>query len=382
MTPALLLPGALAALLALVIPLVIHIARRSEQVPTDFAALRWLRQKPKPRSRLRFDEWALLLLRLMLLALVALWLAHPVLFGAGDRTPVVAMVPGVDPTRAPTGDVQTVWLAPGFPPIDQPSPTGTLPVASLIRQLDADIPAGVPLTIITPQVIEGADADRLRLSRKLDWRIVPGVMPAPRTLPVIVPLLSIRHDDQHRGGVRYPRAAALAWQPAGRAATIDIGSLDAPLPDQRHLLIWLGGGTMPDRLNRWIAQGGTALVASDMQAPADKPRALLWHDPLGVPLVEAMPVGRGRLLRFTRPLTPAMMPALLEADFPAHLRAVLTPPQPAPTRVEAADYAPLIGARAYDQPPQDMRPWLAMLIAALLIAERWLATRRNRGISP
>ena len=38
MTPALLLPGALAALLALIVPLVIHIARRSEQVPTDFAA--------------------------------------------------------------------------------------------------------------------------------------------------------------------------------------------------------------------------------------------------------------------------------------------------------------------------------------------------------
>lgn len=382
MTPALLLPGALAALLALVIPLVIHIARRSEQVPTDFAALRWLRQKPRPRSRLRFDEWALLLLRLMLLALVALWLAHPVLFGAGDRTPVVALVPGVDPTRAPTGDVRTVWLAPGFPAIDQPSPTGTLPVASLIRQLDADIPAGVPLTIITPQVIEGADADRLRLSRKLDWRIVPGVMTAPGRQPVAMPLLAIRHNDQHRGGIRYLRAAALAWQPAGRAATIDIGSLDAPLPDQRHILAWLGGGTMPDRLNRWIAQGGTALVASDMLAPADKPRVPLWRDPLGEPLVEALPLGRGRLLRFTRPLTPAMMPALLEGDFPVQLRAVLAPAPPAPAQVAAADYAPLTGARAYDQPPQDVRPWLAMLIAALLIAERWLATRRSRGTSP
>lgn len=382
MTPALLLPGALAALLALIIPLVIHIARRSEQVPTDFAALRWLRQKPRPRSRLRFDEWTLLLLRLALLALVALWLAHPVLFGAGDRTPVVAMVPGVDPARAPTGDVRTVWLAPGFPTIDQPLPTGVLPVASLIRQLDAEMPAGVPLTIVTPQVIEGADADRLRLSRKVNWRIVPGAMPAPRSQPVAMPLLSIRHDDQHRGGIRCLRAAALAWQPAGRAATIDIGSLDAPLPEQRHVLLWLGGGSMPDGLTQWIARGGTALVASDMLVPADQPRASLWRDPLGEPLVEALSLGRWRLLRFTRPLTPAMMPVLLEAEFPAQLHAVLAPAPPAPARVAAADYAPLTGARAYDQPPQDMRPWLAMLIAALLIAERWLATRRNRGTSP
>lgn len=382
MTPALLLPGALAALLALVIPLVIHIARRSEQEPTDFAALRWLRQKPRPRSRLRFDEWPLLLLRLVLLALVALWLAHPLLFGAGDRTPVVALVPGVDPARAQTGDARTVWLAPGFPAIDQTPSSGQWPVASLIRQLDAETPAGVPLTIVTPQVIEGADGDRLRLSRKVKWRIVPGAMPAPRVQPATSPLLSIRHDAKLSSGVGYLRAAALAWQPAGRAAPIDIGSIDAPLPDQRHSLIWFSDGTMPDRLTHWIAQGGTALLASDTLVPADKPRATIWRDPLGTPLVEAMKVGRGRLLRFTRPLAPAAMPTLLEAEFPAQLRVMLTPAAPAPARVAAADYAPLAGGHVYDQPPQDMRPWLAMLIAALFIAERWAATRRSRGISP
>jgi hypothetical protein len=382
MTPALLLPGALAALLSLVIPLVIHIARRSEQVPTDFAALRWLRQRPRPRSRLRFDEWVLLFLRLVLLALVALSLAHPVLFGAGDRTPVVALVPGVDPDRAPTGDVRSVWLAPGFPAIDQPPPSGPWPVASLIRQLDAETPAGVPLTIITPQLIEGADADRLRLSRKLDWRIVSGAMPAPRIQPAAMPLLSIRHDAQHRSGVRYLRAAALAWQPAGRAPAIDIALLEAPLPDRSHILIWLSDGTMPDRLTRWITQGGTALVAADMLVPTDKSRAAFWRDPLGAPLVEALPMERGRLLRFTRALTPAAMPALLEADFPAHLRPVLSPAPPPPARVAAADYAPLTGGRIYAQPPQDMRPWIAVLIALLLIAERWLATRRKRSISP
>jgi hypothetical protein len=131
-----------------------------------------------------------------------------------------------------------------------------------------------------------------------------------------------------------------------------------------------------------MEKGGTALVASDALFPGNKPHAILWRDPLGAPLVEMMPLGRGRLLRFTRPLSSAAMPVLLEADFPAHLRAMLTPAPSAPARVAAVDYAPLTGARAYDQPPQDMRPWLAMLIAALLIAERWLATRHSRGISP
>ena len=50
MNLALLLPAGLAALAALLLPLLLHLARRHEQTPTDFAALRWLRQKPKPRT--------------------------------------------------------------------------------------------------------------------------------------------------------------------------------------------------------------------------------------------------------------------------------------------------------------------------------------------
>ena len=51
MTPTLLLPLGLAALGTILVPLLLHLARRTEQRPTDFAALRWLRQKPRPRHR-------------------------------------------------------------------------------------------------------------------------------------------------------------------------------------------------------------------------------------------------------------------------------------------------------------------------------------------
>ena len=100
MMPGLLLPGALAALAAILIPLVIHIARRTEERPIEFAALRWLRQKPRPKSRLQFDERLLLAARMLLLILLALWLAAPVLFGAGGTAPYVAVAPGVDMSRA------------------------------------------------------------------------------------------------------------------------------------------------------------------------------------------------------------------------------------------------------------------------------------------
>ncbi|MFP5435896.1 MAG: BatA domain-containing protein, partial [Alphaproteobacteria bacterium] len=222
----LLFPAALTALLALLVPLAIHIARKSEQLPTDFAALRWLRSKPRPRSRLRFDEWPLLLLRLLLLALVALWLAQPVLSGAGDDTPYVAVVPGAQIDRAPFADARVHWLAPGFPPIEEAAPTGPLPLASLIRQLDADLPTGTPLTILTPQVIDGADAARLHLSHKVDWRIVPGTMPAPTTAAAPAPTVSIRYDAAHRPALRYLRAAAMSWQPTER--TLDSAPLDSP----------------------------------------------------------------------------------------------------------------------------------------------------------
>ena len=62
-----LFPAGLAALATLLLPLLIHLARRDEQRLIDFAALRWLSAKPRPRRRIRFDEWPLLLLRLLLL---------------------------------------------------------------------------------------------------------------------------------------------------------------------------------------------------------------------------------------------------------------------------------------------------------------------------
>ncbi|WIW89264.1 BatA domain-containing protein [Sphingobium sp. V4] len=380
MSMGLLFPAALAALAALLVPLIIHIARKSEQQPTDFAALRWLRARPKPRSRLRFDEWPLLLLRLALLALVALWLAQPVLLGAGDEGPYVAVIPGarVDPARI--GDARAHWLAPGFPNIDQAPPTGPLAIASLVRQLDAELPANTPLTIVTPTIIEGADADRLRLSRRVTWQVQPGAMPAPRTAPIPAPRIAIRADTAHAGGLLYLLAAAQSWQPPGKPAALDSGPLTAPMPPIDQPLFWMSSGTLPDAVTRWVDGGGQAILAADMRMPPGE-TVPIWRDDQGQVLAHARPMGKGRLIRLTRPLVASQIPLLLEADFPTRLRALITA-QPTPSRVAAADYAPLTGGRAPDQPPRPLRPMLAVLVALLLLAERWLATRRSRSIAP
>lgn len=388
MNLALLLPAALAALAALLLPLLIHLARRSEQRPTDFAALRWLRQKPKPRHRIRFDEWPLLLLRLLLLLLLVLWLARPVLpGGAGDKRWVVAL-PGVDAAavRAEQGGERTDprWLAPGFPAIDAPAPAGGQPVASLLRELDADLPASTQLTVLVPRQFDGADAQRPILSRAVEWRIVEGDPPeAAKAVARNLPAMSVRHAPDRREALRYLRAAMTSLQPAAAASTnFSAGSLGQPLPSRAQVLVWLAPGDLPAPVRQWIADGGTALL--DAQTRFERPAQMgtYWSDADGVALVEGGALGRGRVLRFTRPLRPASMPQLLEADFPQHLLRLLAEPPRPPSRVAAADYAPITGAAAFAPAPRDLQPAWALAIALLLLLERWLATHRRRSTAP
>ncbi len=373
--PALLLPAALAALIALAVPLLVHLARRSEARPTDFAALQWLREKPRPRSRLRFDEWPLLALRLLLIAGIALWLARPVFPDSADMTPVVAAVPGVD-AGPPAKGARNIWLADGFPAYDTPQDSCLLPAAvtasampgcpplsGLIRQLDAALPPGVPLTLVVPETLAGMDAEVPRLSRPVGWRIVAGVMPARPSPPTQVGFTLPPGSDP---GLRYLRAAATA--------------LKAPGPAPRApVIVHLAAGPLPDDLQAALARGGTVLAGHDVAVPAAGVPA--WRDGEGLPLATVQRIGGGRLFRFTRALTPAAMPVLLDPDFPRQLAAMLAPP-PAPTRAMARDMVPTGGAAPWPFPARDLQPWLAYVLAALFLGERWLATRRTRGVSP
>ena len=101
MIPALLAPAALGALLAVLVPLAIHIARRPEPQTIDFAALRWLNPNPKPVQRLRVDERLLLAVRIALMVTAVLALAEPVLRPTGDGRPVVAVSPAADARSVP-----------------------------------------------------------------------------------------------------------------------------------------------------------------------------------------------------------------------------------------------------------------------------------------
>lgn len=400
MSLALLLPAGLAALAALLLPLLIHLARRSEQRVTDFAALRWLAPKARPRRKRRFDERLLLCVRLLLLAALALLLARPVLFGRPDTTPWIVVAPGVPASAARdlAGDddrgARLRRLAPGFPDLDQPPPSDAAPIASLLRQLDATLPADAPLTVLVPPVLDGADAQRPVLGRRVDWHVVaaaeretagetdPGK--ASTSKATRSPRLIVRHAPD-APGVRYLRAADIAWQTGAKtgrdSASTDIADATRPLPQDASRLAWLAPGPLPDAIRDWIRAGGHALLSTDTQAPELAHATTLWRDDEGEPLVRGGALGRGRIMQFTRPLAPSAMPQLLEAGFPRRLRALFDDLPPAPERVDAREYAPTTGAAPSPESPRPLSPWLVALVAALFVLERWLASgpRRERA---
>lgn len=381
---ALLLPAALAALTALILPLLIHLARRSEQRPTDFAALRWLRQKPRPRHRIRFDERLLLLLRLLLLALLALWLARPVSYGAVNHPPWIVVVPGVDPQAVPAGEGARVrWLAPGFPAIDTPPPAQPVALASLLRELDATLPAQVPLRVLVPAQLSGADGQRPVLSRAVQWQVAAGA--ADTTVPAIAgapPKVAIRYAAERASSLPYLRAAVSAWSPQSVSVDSGVAAAAAPTDPRTQVLLWLAPGALPAPVLDWIGAGGTAVLDADTPWPQTAARAPLWRDADGAVLVEGSGYRKGRVLRFTRALAPQTMPALLEPQFPRRLRELLSAPVAAPNRAVAGDYAPRTGGPTFAVPAGDLKPWLALLIAALFALERWFATRPRRGVTP
>lgn len=379
MSLALLLPGALAALTALALPVLIHLARRDAHRRIDFAALRWLAPEARPRRRLRLEERALLAARLVLLALIALWLAQPALSGAGDARPFVAVMPGVSAAsltaQALPARARLHWLAEGFPALEDGAPDAPQPIASLLRQLDAELDAAAPLIVLATPIFDGADAQIPRLSRTLDWRIVPGSPPGVRPPPEPgPPALHVIADAAHAAGARYLQAAASAW--GGSDAPIPTHAPDAALPvDRTAIVAWLVEGALPEALRARIAGGGTALLAADARLPAGATAVPLWRDADGATRIEGAAVGRGRALRFTRALDPGALPALLDPGFPARLRTVLEPTPAEPARADARAWRPLDGAAPWPETPRDLRPWLALLIALAFGAERWLAAR-------
>lgn len=391
MNLALLAPLGLLALAALALPVLLHLVRRLELTTTEFAALRWISERIRPQRRLRIERPWLLLLRLCLLTLLALLLARP---AWNSDAPLarswIAVVPGASlaEARAVLGHAngEWHWLAPGFPPIDQAPPTGAIATASLLRELDARLPSGARISVVAPQQVRGLDGERPRLTHAVDWRVVSGQMPAEAPDAAAAVTLAVRHTADAEPSLRWLRDAIAVWnrEEPGRYR-LDAQPVSAPLPALDAWLVWLAPPT--PALKHWLDRGGRALAIHPADGlPGGDAGEPIWRSADGHVLARRSMSGNGQRITLAGTFTPADLPILLDADFPQRLRDALAPPAAAPTSATASALQPLAGdaqpSIAMTATPQSWRPldaWLALLIAALFVLERMVATRRARG---
>lgn len=385
MSLGLLLPLGLSALFALVVPVLLHLHRRQQQKTTPFAALRWIRGPARPRRRLRLEQWPLLLLRLALLVALALLLAEPVWRGeraaSGDW---VVVVPGVDAAQARAQltlpAAQWRWLLPDYPTLSDRIPVAddAVAVASLLRELDSELPAGVTLHVLAPPLLQGLDGGSISLSRAVDWQIVNSAPAAPVLPPAPTPLrISLR---QHADAVAatYLQAAVAAGNRGGERYRLTVDAPDAALDTTTAVVFWLAGEPSPALL-RWVEDGGTALLDPAAPDPSLQATAeVLARDAYNAPLLRAQSRGRGRLLSFAAPLHPQALPLLLDSTFPTLLLSHLQPAAQPPDRAAAAAVAPLTGALRADPAPRPFASWLPLIVALLALAERALSLHSAR----
>jgi hypothetical protein len=382
---ALLAPAALATLLAIALPLLIHLSRRSEQRITDFAALRWLSTNLRPRRKIVFQEILLLLLRLVLFILLALFLAKPVSKLRASSSHWVMVIPGADISMMKKSftekNTQWHWLTPGFPEYKNKPDTTKIPVASLLRELDAQLPANTRVTIFTPEALSGLDGDRIRLSRKVDWQVTSGNMPAVDMTEAITPIhLAIRHNENHADALIYFRAAFSAWQSTTSDAKnnpLDEASTSTTLNKKTNALIWLAGGELPNDIRDWVAQGGALIVTKDCIFKEAASSVVAWRNQQGQALARTSVLGRGHIVQWQQALSPSTMPALLEPTFPEQLKQLLRPTTVITTRALANSQTPLVGAKPWPEMPQSLQPWI-IIITLLFMLERWLANSSRR----
>lgn len=380
----LLLPAGLAALAALLLPLLIHLTRRSEQRPTMFAAVRWLRALSRSRQRSGLDEWPLLLLRLIVLALLALLLAQPALLAGYDRRARVAVAAGLDPAQARAAvsdrsDARWLWLAPGFPAFDAPMPEAASAQASLLRELDATLPPETALTVVVPQHWSGLDGQVPVLSRPVRWRVVDGPVPALAEVGHVPPSLQVFAGDDApaRAALPYLQALQAAWHEDGRALDVQPASA-AAVAAPVSVIVWIAAAPLPEALLQWAGTGGTLLLDARTPLPHGLALQPLWRDDNGIGVLDGGRFGAGRVLRFAHALDPVALPPLLDAAFPDRLRALLQPLPPA-RRGFAVTQLPMSGAAALPPAPQPLAAWLALAIALLFLLERALASSPRRG---
>ena len=321
----LLAPLGLLGLLGLALPLLIHLQRQLQCDPVDFAALRWLPAAVRPRRRLRLQQWLLLALRMALVALVAVLLAQPVGGEFNDAPRWVLTHPALAaPVSSEEDSTEYRWLAPGFPPIKQEPSADAGAISSLLRELDAALPAETEMVVRMPAVVAGFDAERLQLRRQPVFEVV-AEQNSPSATARAPAHWSIRLDDPQHPSIRYLRAAISVLTPTAESergsslpgVVAESAALAQPVPAGSQVVWWLSDNPPLEdpAMADWLVQGGTLIWLPG--APTEVLGTPVWRSTSSQRQLLARRQGAGWLLQPDLPLTAANFAEVLDPDFPA-----------------------------------------------------------------
>ncbi len=172
-------PTYLWGLIALAVPLIIHLLNKGDVKTIKVGSIRYLKeQETKQTQQLKLNELWLLLLRMLLLALLVLALAEPTLETETKNTPLTYLI---EPSLLKEGQMNEFFtdkeaasvrlLTSGFPELDMDNipdvEVDYWQLAQEFQELDSD-----SLVVFSKAILRGIKGMRPRISNKVNWIVL------------------------------------------------------------------------------------------------------------------------------------------------------------------------------------------------------------------
>lgn len=362
----------LAALAALLLPLLLHLISRGRGKRVRVGSIALLAATARRRAhRLQPSQLLLLLVRCLLLSALALTLAAPLgprLVAADEGAVTVLVSPallaarGAGETEGATFGALEARLATGhpvrllvsgLPPWEEGEPLpadGGVDLWSLLAEADRALAPGTHLAIFAADRLADLRGERPTLRHPFTWHAV-ALPVAPTSLAPVAARgveVAIYTAPERADAAAHVRAALAAiGEVAELAVTVrqeaaGEGAVGEPDAD---LILWLADAPVPAQLMDAVAAGG--VLVRDAAAPytdcdatvhppaggrlvlrrcapaAGEDAAVLWRDSNGAPFLTAMPAGDGMVYALHSRFDPAWSDFVLQPLFPRWLLAHL-----------------------------------------------------------
>lgn len=422
-------PMGLWALLALTIPILIHLFNRSRGRLVRIGHIDLIKQARRLKvTEIKLAQWLLLLLRLGIFSLAALILAGLARPGLeSSATPTAYVTPAwirtvqpelIDQLFAPQGRVFV--LQPGFVPLDKV-------VADAIRQtpLEASIPQSIwPLLaerlslehhdgavdVYVTDLLPQFGTSRPALPAAINWHVAqPVKAPEIRNLPNSVVIAY----DMERGQDAKIFKAALASLKAVRIPGLTWEMTDTRLITPQQLnsdwLIYLSENPLTADQQDLINTPTTVLMDTAGELEPGSPeyvtlpfypfstfrlhglaRGLNDAETIiptadGTPVLQEYQAGPSRILQFNSRFNPQWSSITLQAEYPELLlHLMLSKQQQTAVFNDARVNIAQLQSGNSDQGPEiplprrSLQSLLAILLVLLWVTERWLSERKHR----